>query len=50
MYKICYGLLILIWIGDILNFPQFEFLDTVYPINFFCWLLIWMFLPSPNND
>lgn len=34
----------LIWIFDILNFPQFEWLDTTFPVNFLGWLLIFMAL------
>lgn len=46
MYKIFYAILTIIWILDIVNFPGFEILDTIYPINFWIWLLIWIFLPS----
>ena len=46
MYKIFYAILTIIWILDIVNFPGFEILDTTYPINFWIWLLIWIFLPS----
>lgn len=51
MYKIFYSLLVLIWIGDILNIPLmfFNYLDTVLPINALAWLLIWLCLPSTKN-
>lgn len=45
MYKLFYGLLTIIWLFDAFNFPQFEILDTTYPINFWMWLLIFMLLP-----
>lgn len=46
MYKIFRALITLIWIADILDFPQVEFLDTTYPVNFLAWFLIFLFLPS----
>ena len=46
MYKIFYAMLTIIWILDVVNLPGFEILDTTYPINFWIWLLIWIFLPS----
>lgn len=49
MYKIFKALIIMVWIGDILNFPQLECLDTTYPVNFLAWLLIFMFLPNCEN-
>lgn len=49
MYNLCYAFLVFIWIFDILNFPQFEMLDTTYPINTLGWILIWLCLPSPNS-
>ena len=49
MYKLFYAILTLIWILDILNFPQFEILDTTYPINTLAWWLIWIFMPSASS-
>lgn len=46
MYKTFYAILTIIWILDIVNFPGFEILDTTYSVNFWIWLLIWIFLPS----
>ena len=46
MYKTLYAMLTIIWILDIVNFPGFEILDITYPIIFWIWLLIWIFLPS----
>lgn len=50
MYKLFYAILTLIWILDILNFPQFEILDTTYPINTLGWFLIWVFIPSASSN
>ena len=33
MYKTFKALIKIIWILDVLNIPQLEFLDTTYPIN-----------------
>lgn len=49
MYKIFYAMIMIIWVGDVLNFPQLECLDTTYPINFLGWLLILILLPSPRD-
>lgn len=51
MYKIFYSLLVLIWIGDVLNMPLtfFNYLDTALPINALAWLLIWLYLPTTKN-
>lgn len=51
MYKIFYSLLVLIWIGDILNMPimMFNYLDTVIPVNTLAWLMIWVFIPTTRN-
>ena len=46
MYKTFYAILTIIWILDIVNFPGFEILYTTYSVNFWIWLLIWIFLPS----
>ena len=46
MYKIFYAVLTIVWILDTINFPGFEVLDTAYPINFWIWLLIWIFIPG----
>ncbi|EJA6675901.1 Uncharacterised protein [Clostridioides difficile] len=48
MFKILKTILIIIWVVDILNFPQFQFLDTTYPINTLAWLLIWILIPSSS--
>lgn len=43
----------LVWVIDILNigtnifgFNLAEFLDVTLPINFWAWLLIWLFVPT----
>lgn len=45
--------LMLVWVIDILNigtnifgFNLAEFLDVTLPINFWAWLLIWLFVPT----
>lgn len=45
--------LMLAWVIDILNigtnifgFNLAEFLDVTLPINFWAWLLIWLFVPT----
>ncbi len=38
------GILILLWILDIIDLPQLECLDTTYPINTLAWWLIWIFV------
>lgn len=48
MYKLFRALVNIIWVFDILNFPQFEFLDTTFPINTLAWLLIFFALPTSN--
>lgn len=48
MFKVLKTILIIIWVVDILNFPQFQFLDTTYPINTLAWLLIWILIPSSS--
>lgn len=50
MYKIFYSVLSIVWILDILDFPQLEFLDTTYPVNTLAWLLIWIVIPNVFND
>lgn len=49
MYRIFKALLVIVWVVDILNLPQMEFLDTTYPINTMAWLLIWLFIPSSDG-
>ncbi len=46
MYKIFNAVLTIVWVCDILNFPQFEFLDTTYPVNTLGWFLIWSLMPG----
>ena len=46
MYKLFYSLLTIVWILDIINIPQLEFLDTTYPINELAWFLIWIFVAN----
>lgn len=46
MYNTFKALLTIIWILDMINVPQMEFLDTTLPINFLGWLLIFLFLPK----
>lgn len=55
MYKIFNALLTIIWVIDILNLNfqigdiwVAEFLDKTVQINFWAWLLIWIFVPSSN--
>lgn len=55
MFKIFKTLIIIIWVIDILNInftinniQVAEFLDTTVPINFWAWLLIWLFMPSSD--
>ncbi len=45
--------LMLVWVIDILNigtnifgFNLAEFLDVTLPLNFWAWLLIWLFVPT----
>ena len=53
MFKIFKTLLLIIWIIDICNinfvFNGIEvakFLDETIAINFWCWFLLWLFIPS----
>lgn len=46
MYKIFRAIISIVWVFDILNFPQLECLDTTYPVNTLAWLLIFFFIPS----
>ena len=48
IYKIFKALITIVWILDILNFTQLEFLDRAYPVNTLAWILIFIFLPSDN--
>lgn len=55
MYKIFNALLTIIWVIDILNLNfqigdiwVADFLDKTVQINFWAWLLIWIFVPSSN--
>lgn len=50
MYNIFKALINIIWILDICNFPQVEFLDSSFPINTLAWFLIFMFMPSNISD
>ena len=49
MYKTFKAMIIMVWVMDILNFTQMEFLDTTYPVNFLAWFLILMFLPDTRT-
>jgi len=49
MYKIFNAILSIIWILDVINIPQFAFLDTTIPINALAWLLIWIVVPSTKD-
>lgn len=49
MYKTVYFLVHVIWILDIINIPQMEFLDTTIPINTLAWFLIFLFMPSVGD-
>ena len=55
MFKIFKTLLLIIWIIDICNinfvFNGIEvakFLDETIAINFWCWFLLWLFIPSSD--
>lgn len=48
MYKIFRALIIIVWVLDVINVPQMEFLDTTLPINFLGWLLLLLFLPNSS--
>ena len=50
MYKTFKALIKIIWILDVLNIPQLEFLDTTYPINGWAWVLILLVILSVSND
>lgn len=56
MYKILYTALVIIWIIDICNIDFIineihiaELLDKTIPINFWFWLLLWLFIPSAET-
>ena len=44
MFKIFKAGLTIFWIMDILNLPFMAKFDTTYPINFWFWVLIWIFI------
>lgn len=48
MYTTFKAIITIIWVLDIINVPQAEFLDTTLPINFLGWLLILLFMPTAN--
>jgi len=55
MFKIFKTLILIIWIIDILdinflinNIQVAEFLDKTVPLNFWFWLILWIFIPSSN--
>ena len=50
MYKIFRALITIVWVLDIINLPQMEFLDTTVPINFLGWFLLFLFLPTSNSQ
>lgn len=50
MYKIFRALIIIVWVLDVINIPQMEFLDTTVPINFLGWLLLFLFLPPSQSQ
>ncbi len=49
VYKVFYGLIMIIWVLDILNMPFMGFLDTTIPINGLAWTLIFLFLPEVDD-
>ena len=49
MYKVLNAILKIIWILDLINIPQLEFLDTRIPINTLAWLLILFFIPNADE-
>jgi len=48
MYNIFKAIISIIWILDIINIPQLEFLDSTIPINTLAWFLIWLCLPGTH--
>lgn len=50
MYKIFKALITIVWVLDVINVPQAEFLDTTLPINFLGWLLLFLFIPTANTQ
>lgn len=48
MYKLFRALLGIVWVLDVLDFPQVEFLDTTFPVNTLAWLLIFFIIPTSN--
>ncbi len=56
MFKIFKTLLLIIWIIDIFNINFIfngvevaKFLDETIAINFWCWFLLWLFIPSSDT-
>ena len=50
MYKLFRALIVIVWVLDVINVPQMEFLDTTLPINFLGWLLLFLFLPTSQSQ
>lgn len=48
MYSAFKTILMLLALGDYMNFPILEILDTTIPITAFGWFLIYILLPSPS--
>ena len=57
LYKIFKGLLVIIWLIDILNINFIvndisvaNFLDQTLPLNTLFWFLLWIFLPTSEGS
>ena len=57
LYKIFKGLLVIVWLIDILNINFIvndisvaNFLDQTLPLNTLFWFLLWLFLPTSEGN
>lgn len=57
LYKIFKGLLVIVWLIDILNINFIvndisvaNFLDQTLPLNTLFWFLLWFFLPTSKGN
>ena len=57
LYKIFKGLLVIVWLIDILNINFIvndisvaNFLDQTLPLNALFWFLLWIFLPTSKGS
>lgn len=44
------AILIILGLGDMLNFPGLELLDTTFPIDTWTWLLIFIIIPNASDS